>query len=333
MQAYLVDVPVKINIWTRPQCQKKQWEIIKKAKPSILFIQSDGGRNEKEWEAIYENRKMIDESIDWDCKVYRIYEDHNNGMYAMGAKVSKLIWSKVDRCIFTEDDQVMSVSFFRYCAELLEKYKDDLRIECICGVNHLGKCEDVKADYFFSRQGSIWGFATWKRIFEERNNFSYGKDAYVMKLLKSRTKHNKIAYRRLVAYSRGEMFEGHVPASEFWHEFAMYGYNRLQIIPKVNLVSNIGNLTESEHANSANYLPKAYNKIFGVKTYEMDFPLKTTEYVIPDVNYEKKRNRIMAYNHPFISAYRKFVQVFKMICHGDFSKLKSKILSKGKNEK
>ena len=70
MKPYLVDVPVKINIWIREECQKRQWEIIKKARPSILFIQSDGGRNESEWKAINNNRKLIDNGIDWECTVY-----------------------------------------------------------------------------------------------------------------------------------------------------------------------------------------------------------------------------------------------------------------------
>lgn len=75
LKKYLVDIPVRINIWIRPECQRRQFEVIKKARPSILFIQSDGGRNDEEWQAIYANRKMIDEGIDWDCQVYRLYEE------------------------------------------------------------------------------------------------------------------------------------------------------------------------------------------------------------------------------------------------------------------
>lgn len=56
MKPYLVDVPVKVNIWTRPECQRKQFEVIKQARPSILFVTSDGGRNEREWQLIYQNR-------------------------------------------------------------------------------------------------------------------------------------------------------------------------------------------------------------------------------------------------------------------------------------
>ena len=75
LKPYLVDVPVKTNIWTREDCQKKQFEIIKQARPSILFIQSDGGRNEQEMEIIRRNRKMIDEGIDWDCTVHKLIAD------------------------------------------------------------------------------------------------------------------------------------------------------------------------------------------------------------------------------------------------------------------
>ena len=99
MEKYLVDVPVRINIWIRPECQRRQFEVIKKARPSILFIQSDGGRNDEEWQAIYANRKMIDEGIDWDCQVYRLYEEKNNGLYSMAKKTYSLIWKTVYRCI------------------------------------------------------------------------------------------------------------------------------------------------------------------------------------------------------------------------------------------
>ena len=57
MKPYLVDVPVRVNIWIRPKCQRKQFEVLKQARPSIMFLQSDGGRNDKEWEAIHKNRK------------------------------------------------------------------------------------------------------------------------------------------------------------------------------------------------------------------------------------------------------------------------------------
>ena len=321
MKPYLVDVPVRINIWVRPDCQRKQFEIIKKAKPSILFIQSDGGRNEREWEIIRQNRKMIDDGIDWNCKVYRLYEEVNNGLYAMSRKTYSVIWNTVDRCIMLEDDILPSVSYFRYCAELLEKYKNDTRIECICGMNHLGVSEDVQSDYFFSRQGSIWGVATWKRTYLERQSFEYGNDAYVMKLLKQRTKKNPIAWNRLKAYSEQEYYEGHVAGNEFWIEFNMYSQNRLQIIPKYNMINNIGYGEDSEHFDNFKMLPSSLRGIFNMKTYEIEGPIKHAKYVIPDIEYEKKRNKIMLYNSPWALFCARIENVFLMLRYGKITNI------------
>ena len=66
----------------------------------------------------------------------------------MGRKATDFIWQHVDRCIFLEDDQIPAVCFFQYCAELLEKYKNDMRIDRICGMNHLSQCANVLARFF-----------------------------------------------------------------------------------------------------------------------------------------------------------------------------------------
>ncbi len=321
---WLVDVPVKVNIWIRPECQRKQFEVLKQARPSILFIQSDGGRNEEEWKIIKEHRKMFDTEIDWDCTVYRIYADKNYGLYAMGGMREKILWSHVDRCILLEDDQIPSVSYFRFCAELLEKYKDDERICCICGMNHLGVSENVSADYFFSRQGSIWGVAMWKRTYEQFDKFSYGKDPYVMGLLKQRTRHNQIAWKRICAYAEKNEYEGHVAGTEFFLEYAMYGFNQLQIIPKYNMISNIGCSEQATHSNSLKMLPRGIRRVFNMKTYEVSFPIKHPEYVIPDVDYEKKRNRIMGYNYPFVFWFRKVESLLLMLRFGKWKKAVTK---------
>ena len=331
MKPYLVDVPVRVNIWIRPECQRKQFEVIKQARPSIIFLQSDGGRNDNEWEAIHKNRKIFEDEIDWECKVHKIYENKNLGLYSMGQKVTKYIWEHVDRCIFLEDDQIPSVCFFQYCAELLEKYKDDLRIDCICGMNHLGKSEHVTADYFFSRQGSIWGIATWRRTDEMRDKlFRYGKDKYAMQLLEQRAKHNPIFLKRVKTYAKQEYCEGHIAGGEFYHEFAMYAYNQLQIIPKINMISNIGATADAAHADELKKLPKGIRRVFNMKTYEMQFPMIHTDYVMPDVEYEKNRNRIMAYNTPLVVFYRRMEIWGGRLVRGEFGKyfyksLKAKI--------
>jgi hypothetical protein len=325
MKPFLINVPVRINIWIRPECQKKQFKIIQEARPSILFIQSDGGRNEQEWEAINNNRRLIENGIDWDCTIYRIYENCNNGLYSMGKKVASFIWTKVDRCIFLEDDVLPSVSFFGYCAELLERYKDDQRIEVICGMNHLGKYENVNSDYFFSREGSIWGIATWRRVMAERDRYDFSSDSYVMSLLKHRTRHNRIFQKQLYSYTKKGFYKGHIPGGEFWYIFDIYAQNRLQIVPKLNLVSNIGCTRNSTHSDDISQLPKGLRRIFNMKIYEIEFPLNHPKYVIPDTNYEKKRNRIMGHNYTIIHVTRLIEKLMIKIFTGNTKDIISKV--------
>lgn len=51
-------------------------------------------------------------------------------------------------------------SFFPFCKELLEKYKNDERIHQICGMNNTGVSDHIDDSYLFTNNGSIWGWAT-----------------------------------------------------------------------------------------------------------------------------------------------------------------------------
>lgn len=325
MKEYLVDVAVKTDIWIRTDLQREQFEVIKKARPSILFLISDGGRNDEEWKAIRQNRKMYDEEIDWNCTVYRQYENANQGMYAMEKKERELIWSHVDSCIFMEDDIIPSVSFFRFCAEMLEKYKDDPRIFAICGTNYTGVNERCSSDYFFSRYGAVWGTATWKRSYLQYHT-SFVGDAYTMSLLRKETRHHRCHWKQIAGIAKEGTYDGHVPGDEFYMNLAGYGYHQLLIVPKYNLTSNKGCNTSAAHGDRLDRLPRGIRQVFNSKTYELNFPLKKPEYMIPDVFYEKKRNRILALDHPIVWLYRKVERSFYLLRSGDISLFKEKLM-------
>lgn len=336
MKSWLVDVPVRVNIWIRPECQKAQFEVLRKARPSIMFLVSDGGRNEKEWAAIRHNRELFDKEIDWECTVYKLYEDHNNGLYTMSKKGSELIWSKVDRCVFLEDDYIPSVSFFAFCAELLEKYKDDERIEAICGMNHCGKWEQATADYFFSDVGSIWGQAYWKRCYMQRDpEHTYGKDPYVMDLLKQNTMGDKHMWKAIHGYANDPLYSNHIAGGEFYHRLAVTSQHSLFIIPKYNMICNIGCTADGAHASEYKLMPRGIRQVFNMKTYELDGPLKHMNYVIPDREYTRKRNRILGRN-PYVGFYRRLEGILLAIRYkglaGIAAKIKSYIARKKKIE-
>ena len=331
---YLVDVPVRVNIWIRPEAQKKQFEILKEARPSIMFLISDGGRNDTEWEAIRQNRALFENEIDWECTVYKIFEEKNNGLYTMSRKAADLVWSVTDRCIFLEDDHIVSVSYFRFAAELLEKYKDDTRIICICCMNHAGVWNDTSSDYFFSERGPIGAQAMWKRSYINRDfNLEYGKDPYVMKLLNQKLKKDKAFAKTVNGYASNAMYGNHIPGGEFFSRLAVYSQNQLYIIPKYNMMSNVGCTKNSEHAAEYNLLPRGIRRIFNMKTYEYEFPLKHPKYVIADEKYMKFEDNVLCRNRPIKKFFRKIEVLFLLLYHRGASGLFEKIKKKHRRKK
>lgn len=333
MKPYLTDVPVAVYLWIRPDLQRRQFEVLKQARPSILFLASDGGRNEEEWAAINQNRKMFDEEIDWDCTVYRYYASHNHGMYANSAFVNHQIWEITDRCIFLEDDILPSVSFFEYCRELLEKYKDDTRISMICGMNHLGVYDACSSDYFFSRYGSVWGVAYWKRTIEYYKKDQYKNDPYNQSLLRQAAKDHPMHQRQIRNVIAHNSYDGHQPGSEYFINLSVYNQHQVMIIPKYNLISNIGCDEKASHGDALENLPRGIRRVFDMKTYELQFPLKHPDYVIPDETYEKKRNWIMALDHPLLSLSRHAERAFLLLKHGQGDRLLSMIRHMKEKEK
>lgn len=340
LKPYLVDVAVKTNVWIRPYCQKKQLDILKKARPSVLFVQSDGGRNEREWKQIRENRRLFDEEIDWDCTVHKIYADKNYGLYGMGEIARNYIWNHTESCIFLEDDHLPAVSFFYFCAEMLKKYADDLRICAICGMNHLHEYNRPVADYFFSHVGSIWGVALWKRTFE---NFKldYKNDPYVLDEVCHIAKKDTFFCKSMQGYAENKMIGGHVPGPEYYLVQNIFAQHQLFIVPKKNMISCIGVGDGSTHAvDNIKKLAKGDAQFFYMKTYEIDHDIKHPQYVFPDLTYEKKMKRVTAWHHPVVSQYRRIVSIMKRIRYGEGFLMCKKIplkikraIYKGKSER
>ena len=331
---FLVDVPVRVNVWIRPEAQRKQFEILKQARPSIMFLISDGGRNNAEWEALKEPRAIYENEIDWECKVYKIFEEKNNGLYTMSRKGADLIWSTVDRCIFLEDDNIVSVSYFKYAAELLEKYKDDTRIVCICAMNHAGVWKKTSSDYFFAERGPICGQAMWKRSYEARDlNLEYGDDPYIMRLLENKLKGSSDFWNNVKGYSNNPKFGGHIPGGEFLSRLLVYSQHQLYIIPKYNMMSNIGCTENSEHAAEYKLLPRGVRRIFNMKTYEYESSLKHPKYVVADDDYLKYEEKVLCRNRPIRAFFRKIETLFLFLRHRGIKGVIKKIKKKLKKDK
>lgn len=325
--SYRIDVPVLLIFFSRPGCFEKVFEQVKIARPSKLFLYQDGARpgNGKDIAGIKKCREIA-EDIDWECEVYRFYQDKNFGCDPSEFIAQTWAFRYVDRCIILEDDDVPSQSFFPFCKELLERYKNDTRINMICGMNNL-ETVDSPYSYLFSMTGSIWGWATWKRVVDSwEPDYAFLDPSYDREKLFSvlRLRGMKPEKKARVWYSNRNSGVEHY---ETILGVGQYVNSRLNIVPTKNMIINIGNTPEgSTHsANGIETIPKGLRSIYTMKSYDIDFPLRHPKYVIDDVEYQKKLNRKMGNGHPLVQMYRKIEKMFLIARHEGVGSLVRKI--------
>lgn len=288
------DVPILLIFFTRPDVFRKVFECVQKIKPKKLYLYQDGPRNENDLKGIQECRDIASQ-IDWDCEVKKYYQEKNVGCDPSEYIAQKWMFEHEEKGIILEDDDVVSQSFFYFCDELLERYKDDQRINMICGLNHLGIYDAGGADYFFTKSGSITGWASWKRIIDEWDpKFEWLDNPYVVKCIKDVLgERAKPIMKTWLMYLKSgrEHYEGILGSNEFLQ-------HRLNIVPSKNLVANIGVVANATHSTDSVFkLPRHTRRIFYKDTYEYDFPLKHPKYVIEDIGYTDKvwgRNNMLS---------------------------------------
>ncbi len=332
MEKWKIDIPVLILFFNRPKLLARVFEQVKIARPRKLYLYQDGPR--KNVEADKENLRLCQEvvsDIDWECEVHTNYCEENKGCDPSEYLAQKWMFETEEMGIVLEDDDVPSQSFFPYCKELLEKYKDDQRINMICGMNNL-ETYDTPYDYVFADVQTITGWASWKRIIDEwKESVDFVNDPFYVK------KYKDIYQDRINVDKRLDKIRKENDEKIAYYETIMDSNasmnHRLYIIPCKNLISNIGNDGESTHgAASLDLLPRGIRRIFNMKTYELEFPLKHPPYVIEDVEFRKKVYRVMGKGHPWVMRWRKIESFFLYLKAGKVNEKIKKIPQKIKNK-
>lgn len=306
MNKWEIDVPVLCIFFARPQQFAQVFERIKSVRPSTLLLWQDGPRNNHP-EDIDNIKKcrMIAESVDWECTIYKNYHDENMGCDPSTYLSHKWAFSIVDKCIILEDDIVPAKSFFYFCKELLDKYENDSRIDRICGQTLYGGIPDKRYSYFFSRSGSSWGWATWKRTADAwQTDYAFLKDDYYLDLGRKRFGNSR--YKTSVKTAKMRADEG-IP---YWEHIV--GFNTtlnsgLVIYPTVNMIENVGTSVNATHApDNIAELPRDIQLMFTTRAEEIDFPLRHPPYIIEDYHYF---DNMMRYIHPsFVRKIRRKVE-------------------------
>ena len=184
------------------------------------------------------------------------------------------ICNTVEEAIILEDDCLPHPTFFRYCEELLEYYRDDQRVMHISGDNFQYGHKRTKDSYYFSHYTHVWGWASWRRAWQnydvEMKSWKTVKDGnWLADILKDR---ESILYWENTFQS---VYEGKADSWSNQWLFACWLQSGLSILPNVNLVSNIGFGIEATHTTKK-------GKLASIPTEAMDFPLQHPLFIVRD---------------------------------------------------
>lgn len=133
---YKVSTPILFLVFNRPDTTRKVFEKIRQIKPQKLYIAADGPRKDIVAEKIKcEEVRSIVTEVDWECEVETLFRDNNLGCKCAVGNAITWFFKHEEMGIILEDDCLPDPTFFKFCEELLEKYRFDSRVMSISGSN------------------------------------------------------------------------------------------------------------------------------------------------------------------------------------------------------
>lgn len=269
MSDFQLKTPVAFVIFNRPDTTEIVFAEIAKAKPPKLLVIGDGPRLDRPGEAekVAACRAII-ERVNWDCEVLTNYSEINLGCGKRPASGFDWVFQQVEEAIILEDDCLPHPSFFRYCEELLERYRDDQRIAVISGDNFQFGYRRNDDSYYFSKYVYPWGWASWRDRWQ--GSYDYAMSAWPAvrdegKLNDMLPDRGELEYWKLMFEN---VYQQEIATCwDFQWMFACWLQGRLSVLPNVNLITNIGYGQNATHTIEG-------CELANIPVEEMHFPLK-----------------------------------------------------------
>ena len=239
MSDWQLTTPVAFLIFNRPETTERVFQAIARARPPKLYVIADGARVGRRGEAekCAQTRAIV-EQVNWPCDVVTNFSAVNLGCRARVASGLDWLFSQVEEAIILEDDCLPHASFFRYCEELLERYRHDERVGMIAGSNFQFGRKTGPGSYYFSKYTHIWGWATWRRAWKY-----YDVSAKSWPQFLSSGNFDRMTFPVERSYWRAvysAVYAGNIDTWDYQWTLACWAQSMLVAVPEVNLVSNIG---------------------------------------------------------------------------------------------
>lgn len=272
-------VAVLFLIFNRPDTTARVMQTIRRARPSRLYVAADGPRDRPGEAELCQEARRIATAVEWPCEVRTLFHDSNLG--CRNAVSSGISWffEHEPEGIVLEDDCLPTPSFFRFCAELLDYYRNEARVMCITGNNFQEDMGDYPCSYYFSKYNHVWGWASWRRAWNlydlEMAAFPRFSRSGALDSMSATPGFSQTWEKTFKKAYRGE-----IDTWDYQWQFACWLHKGATCTPRTNLVSNIGFRPDATHTRDAE------SASANLPAGELEFPLNHP----PEIAIEEQRD-------------------------------------------
>jgi hypothetical protein len=270
--------PVLLIVFRRPELTRKMLESIRSAKPARFYVACDGpraGRPDDE-ERVRAVRASVAE-YENDLHPIKLYQEQNLGCGKGVSTAISWFFEHEEEGIILEDDCYPDPSFYRFCGDMLSRYRDVTNVMQVAGYNALSGACPINADYRFSHYGWQWGWATWRRAWA---HFDLGMETWpefkkqgLCKCASFCDARNRVC---------DQMFASNaIDTWDFQWQYAMAANYGLSVIPKYSLIKNVGAGLDCTHG-----VEGAECRNIEVLVRPVGFPLNHPKFIVPDPTYD-----------------------------------------------
>lgn len=248
----MTKTPILIIGYNRPEITSETLKMIARSSPLKVYFAIDGPKNEEDRYLVSRVSDIFHEGIKGASCVY--YENETNlGPEITITNAITEVFKTEEQLIILEDDVLAPYSFLSFAEQMLIRYADDERVSMITGSNLAESSSLDGPDYFFAYLGNtLSGWATWKRAWED---FSLYEDFRISRSeLKQRFRFKKMQSFFYANYHAFSLLPKGINTWDCCWQFGRIKRNKLSIVPRVNLTTNIGvigtHFTEKSHIHN-----------------------------------------------------------------------------------
>ena len=205
-----------------------------------IYIFIDGPKNKQDVNLIKETTKNIETLTKHKKKIIKKYYKKNLGIKKIFFKSLNYVFKREKKAIIVEDDCLISNSFVNFCSKLLDTYQNDKNIWSISGFNVIDhKTKKYSKKFFFSKYFMVWGWATWADRW-----FEFDKKPFFWKKWKKSKEFNNLFSTKYEFEYWLKIFDqvlsNKINTWDYFIQLHFFKNNKYSIIPKINLVQNLG---------------------------------------------------------------------------------------------